>query len=70
MTKRNKILRILWEHPKFKTIFISKGFLDTTFNLPRAEVLIQISSNGGSPTQEAQGIRRILQAKNGEIAKE
>jgi DNA excision repair protein ERCC-3 len=49
---------------------MSLQYADTTFNLPRADVLIQISSNGGSLTQEAQRIGHILQAKNGEIAKE
>lgn len=38
---------------------------DTSFDLPEANVLIQISSHGGSRRQEAQRLGRILRAKKG-----
>jgi hypothetical protein len=40
---------------------------DTSFDLPDANVLIQISSHGGSRRQEAQRLGRILRAKKGLI---
>lgn len=43
---------------------------DTSFDLPEANVLIQISSHGGSRRQEAQRLGRILRAKKGAIAEE
>ena len=46
------------------TIFVSK-VADTSFDLPEANVLIQISSHGGSRRQEAQRLGRILRAKKG-----
>jgi len=49
------------------TIFVSK-VADTSFDLPEANVLIQISSHGGSRRQEAQRLGRILRAKKGVIA--
>ncbi len=36
---------------------------DTSFDLPDANILIQISSHGGSRRQEAQRLGRILRAK-------
>jgi DNA excision repair protein ERCC-3 len=36
---------------------------DTSFDLPEANVLIQISAHGGSRRQEAQRLGRILRAK-------
>lgn len=51
------------------TIFVSK-VADTSFDLPEANVLIQISSHGGSRRQEAQRLGRILRAKKGAIAEE
>lgn len=36
---------------------------DTSFDLPEANVLIQISAQGGSRRQEAQRLGRILRAK-------
>ena len=39
---------------------------DTSFDLPEANVLIQISSHGGSRRQEAQRLGRILRAKKGD----
>jgi DNA excision repair protein ERCC-3 len=38
---------------------------DTSFDLPEANVVIQISSHGGSRRQEAQRLGRILRAKKG-----
>lgn len=43
---------------------------DTSFDLPDANVLIQISSHGGSRRQEAQRLGRILRAKKTAIAEE
>merc|ERR1712226_1501664 len=54
---------------KVNTIFVSK-VADTSFDLPEANVLIQISSHGGSRRQEAQRLGRILRAKKGAIAEE
>lgn len=56
-------------NPKVNTIFVSK-VADTSFDLPDANVLIQISSHGGSRRQEAQRLGRILRAKKGAIAEE
>lgn len=41
---------------------------DTSFDLPEANVLIQISSHGGSRRQEAQRLGRVLRAKKGQSA--
>jgi hypothetical protein len=51
------------------TIFVSK-VADTSFDLPEANVLIQISSHGGSRRQEAQRLGRILRAKKGALVDE
>ncbi|CAF0714328.1 unnamed protein product [Brachionus calyciflorus] len=70
-TSQNERLQILqnFQHnPKVNCIFVSK-VADTSFDLPDANVLIQISSHGGSRRQEAQRLGRILRAKkdsNGE----
>lgn len=40
---------------------------DTSFDLPEANVLIQISAHGGSRRQEAQRLGRILRAKKGKM---
>jgi len=40
---------------------------DNSFDLPEANVLIQISSQGGSRRQEAQRLGRILRAKKGNL---
>jgi len=40
---------------------------DNSFDLPEANVLIQISSQGGSRRQEAQRLGRILRAKKGKL---
>ncbi len=49
-------------NPRVNCIFVSK-VADTSFDLPDANVLIQISSHGGSRRQEAQRLGRILRAK-------
>lgn len=51
------------------TIFVSK-IADTSFDLPEANVLIQVSSHGGSRRQEAQRLGRILRPKKGALAEE
>ncbi|XP_040581556.1 general transcription and DNA repair factor IIH helicase/translocase subunit XPB [Lepeophtheirus salmonis] len=71
-TSQNERIQILQNfkyNPKVNTIFVSK-VADTSFDLPDANVLIQISSHGGSRRQEAQRLGRILRAKKGAIADE
>ncbi|XP_050300771.1 general transcription and DNA repair factor IIH helicase subunit XPB [Anthonomus grandis grandis] len=68
-TERIQILQNFKFNPKVNTIFVSK-VADTSFDLPEANVLIQISSHGGSRRQEAQRLGRILRAKKGAIAEE
>ena len=53
---------------QINTIFVSK-VADTSFDLPEANVLIQISSHGGSRRQEAQRLGRILRAKKGALVR-
>nr|CAG4645369.1 EOG090X01LU [Lynceus sp. MCZ IZ 141354] len=67
--ERLQILQNFKLNPKVNTIFVSK-VADTSFDLPEANVLIQISSHGGSRRQEAQRLGRILRAKKGAIAEE
>ncbi|CAG2060810.1 unnamed protein product, partial [Timema podura] len=67
--ERIQILQNFKFNPKVNTIFVSK-VADTSFDLPEANVLIQISSHGGSRRQEAQRLGRILRAKKGAIAEE
>ncbi|EDV96925.1 GH14950 [Drosophila grimshawi] len=71
-TSQNERIQILQNfkfNAKVNTIFVSK-VADTSFDLPEANVLIQISSHGGSRRQEAQRLGRILRAKKGAIAEE
>ncbi|CAG0895329.1 unnamed protein product [Darwinula stevensoni] len=68
-SERLQILQNFKYNPKVNTIFVSK-VADTSFDLPEANVLIQISSHGGSRRQEAQRLGRILRAKKGAIAEE
>jgi len=68
-TERIQILQNFKYNPKVNTIFVSK-VADTSFDLPEANVLIQISSHGGSRRQEAQRLGRILRAKKNAIAEE
>ncbi|XP_032699031.1 general transcription and DNA repair factor IIH helicase subunit XPB isoform X3 [Lontra canadensis] len=63
--ERMQILQNFKHNPKINTIFISKVG-DTSFDLPEANVLIQISSHGGSRRQEAQRLGRVLRAKKGD----
>ena len=60
--ERMKILQNFQYNPRVSTIFVSK-VADTSFDLPEANVLIQISAHGGSRRQEAQRLGRILRAK-------
>jgi len=68
-SERISIIQNFKYNPKVSTIFVSK-VADTSFDLPEANVLIQISSHGGSRRQEAQRLGRILRAKKGAIAEE
>jgi len=61
-SERIQILQNFKYNTKVNTIFVSK-VADTSFDLPEANVLIQISSHGGSRRQEAQRLGRILRAK-------
>lgn len=63
-SERMQILQNFKFNPKVNTIFVSK-VADTSFDLPEANVLIQISSHGGSRRQEAQRLGRILRPKKG-----
>ncbi|XP_013418699.1 general transcription and DNA repair factor IIH helicase subunit XPB-like [Lingula anatina] len=67
--ERMQILQNFVHNPKVNTIFVSK-VADTSFDLPEANVLIQISAHGGSRRQEAQRLGRILRAKKGSAAEE
>lgn len=68
-SERMQILQNFKFNPKVNTIFVSK-VADTSFDLPEANVLIQISSHGGSRRQEAQRLGRILRPKKGAVAEE
>jgi len=68
-TERMQILQNFKYNPKVNTIFVSK-VADTSFDLPEANVLIQVSSHGGSRRQEAQRLGRILRPKKGALAEE
>ncbi|CAH3165505.1 unnamed protein product [Porites lobata] len=67
--ERMQILQNFQHNPVVNTIFISKVG-DNSFDLPEANVLIQISSHGGSRRQEAQRLGRILRAKKDMAAEE
>lgn len=67
--ERMQILQNFQHNPLVNTIFISKVG-DNSFDLPEANVLIQISSHGGSRRQEAQRLGRILRAKKDMAAEE
>jgi len=67
--ERLSVLQNFQHNPKVNTIFVSK-VADTSFDLPEANVLIQISAHGGSRRQEAQRLGRILRAKKGAAAEE
>jgi len=68
-SERIQILQNFKYNTKVNTIFVSK-VADTSFDLPEANVLIQISSHGGSRRQEAQRLGRILRAKKGALVEE
>ena len=63
-SERRNLLENFRHNPAIKTIFLSR-VADTSLDLPDANVLIQISSHGGSRRQEAQRFGRILRAKKG-----
>merc|ERR1712241_394064 len=65
-SERITIIQNFKTNPQVNTIFVSK-VADTSFDLPEANVLIQISSHGGSRRQEAQRLGRILRAKKGAV---
>lgn len=67
--ERMKILQNFVHNPALNCIFISKVG-DNSFDLPDANVLIQISAHGGSRRQEAQRLGRILRPKKDSIAEE
>jgi len=67
--ERLQILQNFQHNPKVNCIFVSK-VADTSFDLPDANVLIQISSHGGSRRQEAQRLGRILRAKKDNTGEE
>lgn len=67
--ERMQILQNFKYNPRVSTIFVSK-VADTSFDLPEANVLIQVSSHGGSRRQEAQRLGRILRAKKGALVQE
>eukprot|EP00056_Hartaetosiga_gracilis_P000746 m.40253 g.40253 ORF g.40253 m.40253 type:complete len:787 (-) comp10337_c0_seq1:68-2428(-) len=60
--EREKILQEYKERDDFRTIMFSK-IADNAFDLPEANVLIQVASQGGGRRQEAQRLGRILRAK-------
>ncbi|CAF4637504.1 unnamed protein product [Rotaria sp. Silwood1] len=61
-SERILVLQNFQRNPRINTIFISRVG-DTSFDLPEANVIIQISSHGRSRRQEAQRLGRILRAK-------
>ncbi|XP_066972454.1 general transcription and DNA repair factor IIH helicase/translocase subunit XPB [Macrobrachium rosenbergii] len=65
--ERMTIIQNFKLNPKVNTIFFSR-VADTSFDIPEANVLIEISSQGGSRRQEAQRLGRILRAKKGAVA--
>jgi DNA excision repair protein ERCC-3 len=67
--ERLQIIQNFKYNPKVNTIFVSK-VADTSFDLPEANVLIQVSSHGGSRRQEAQRLGRILRAKKGAVTED
>jgi DNA excision repair protein ERCC-3 len=57
--ERHRLLSEFKTRRDVRTIFFSK-VADNAFDLPEANVLIQVSSLGGSRRQEAQRLGRIL----------
>lgn len=60
--ERTRILYAFKNSPEVNTVFLSKVG-DNSIDIPEANVIIQISSHGGSRRQEAQRLGRILRAK-------
>ncbi|KAK2701589.1 hypothetical protein QYM36_019770, partial [Artemia franciscana] len=67
--ERLEVLQVFKNNVALNTIFVSK-IADTSFDLPDAYVLIQISAHGGSRRQEGQRLGRILRPKKGAIAED
>ena len=65
-SERLNILANFKRRPDLNCIFISKVG-DNSFDIPDANVLIQISAHGGSRRQEAQRLGRILRAKKDNV---
>eukprot|EP00051_Salpingoeca_urceolata_P029167 m.489121 g.489121 ORF g.489121 m.489121 type:complete len:797 (+) comp26400_c0_seq1:233-2623(+) len=63
-SRRVQIINRFKRDPNSRTLFCSK-VADNSFDMPDANVLIQISSHGASRMQEAQRLGRILRAKKG-----
>ena len=57
-----QIIQNFKHNPKVRTIFISKVG-DNSFDMPDANVLIQIASHGGSRRQEAQVGEIVIDCK-------
>ena len=53
----------------YNFVFICLQVGDNSFDLPDANVLIQISAHGGSRRQEAQRLGRILRPKKGKYTR-
>ena len=64
--ERLEVLQVFKNNVAVNTIFVSK-IADTSFDLPDAYVLIQISAHGGSRRQKEQRLGRILRPKKGAI---
>ena len=60
--ERTRVLHAFKTNPAVNTVFLSK-IGDNSLDIPEANVLIQISSHGGSRRQEAQRLGRILRKK-------
>ena len=65
--ERMMIIQNFKHNDQVNTIFFSR-VADTSFDIPEANVLIEISSQGGSRRQEAQRLGRILRAKKTSVA--
>ena len=60
--ERTRVLHAFKTNSRVNTVFLSK-IGDNSLDIPEANVLIQISSHGGSRRQEAQRLGRILRKK-------
>jgi len=62
ISERQEVLDYFRNSPDCSTLFLSK-IGDTSLDLPKATVLIQVSAQYGSRRQEAQRLGRVLRAK-------